>query len=285
MARPDADAVVLLAGVGLRRQGTWILRGVDWRVRRGEHWAVLGPNGAGKSTLLSLLTAFAWPSEGRVEVLGARLGEVAVAELRRRIGWVSALVADELATLSATPALDVVLGGLDAAIGLWRPVTARERERALALMDAFGAGACARRPFAALSQGERQRVLVARALISAPDLLVLDEPCSGLDLGAREALIGALEEGYGEAERPTLLYVTHHPEEVPAFVDHALLLAGGRVLALGRKEETLTPAHLRRAYGVDVDVRWEGGRAWVRPLGTGARRLSPLAQAPGEAAP
>jgi iron complex transport system ATP-binding protein len=256
--------VIAMRAVALVRAGQTILEGIDWRVLPGEDWAILGPNGAGKSSLLSLVMAYAWPTRGEVEVLGARLGRVRVADLRRRIGYVSAAVADRLQAFPGERAIDVVLGGRDASIAVRRETTAAERDAAHAHLAAAGMGALAMRAFVSLSQGERQRVLIARAFMAAPELMILDEAATGLDLGGREGLVSALEALARRRPRPTLLYVSHHPEEVPAFVGHALLLAGGRIVAQGDKHAVLADGPLTRAFGLPLRVAWHEGRVWVR---------------------
>ena len=262
-----APLVVRLAGVGVVRGGAALLRGIDWSVRAGEDWAVVGPNGSGMSTLLGLLTGYVWPTAGTVEVFGERLGRVDVAALRRRIGIVSAFVGEEVLSLAGERVEDVVLSGRDASFGLYRAALGRERDEAAALLSAFDAEALGRRPFRTLSQGEKQRVLLARAWMAAPDLLILDEPATGLDIAAREELVRAVEALRDRSPRPTILHVTHHVEEIGAGVRRSLLLQGGRCLAAGPTREVLTDERLSRAYGLPLTVAWQGGRAFVRPLG------------------
>lgn len=260
-----AAPIVRMQGVSLRRGGAAILEAVDWTVGAGEDWAVIGPNGSGKTTLLGILNGYVWPSAGRVEVLGERLGGVDVAELRRRIGLVSALVGEQVLSLGGEGVLEVVVSGRHASIGLYRPTTAADRDEALALLRAFDAQPLAARRFRTLSQGEKQRVLLARAWMAEPELLILDEPASGLDIAAREELVAAVDALRRRTPRPTLVHVTHHVEEVGAFVGHALLLRAGRVVAAGDKAQVLTAELLTRTFGLDLSVTWSGGRAWVRP--------------------
>lgn len=269
-AAPDGIAaapIVRLEGVSLYRGGAAILEAVDWTVGAGEDWAVIGPNGSGKTTLLGILNGYLWPSAGHVEVLGQRLGRVDVAALRRRIGLVSALVGDQVLSLGGEGVLEVVVSGRHASIGLYRPTTAGDRDEALALLRAFDAQGLAGRRFRTLSQGEKQRVLLARAWMAAPELLILDEPASGLDIAAREELVAAVDALRRRTPRPTFVHVTHHVEEVGAFVGRALLLRAGRVVAAGDKAQVLTDELLTRTFGLDLSVTWAGGRAWVRPGG------------------
>lgn len=263
-----APPVVRLTGVVWERDGRRLLDGVDWSVAAGQHWAVVGLNGSGKTSLLGVVNGYIWPTAGQVEVFGQRFGQVAVAEVRRRIGWVSAAMADRIQDLPAERALDVVVSGRYASIGVWREATGDDLEAARACLALFEAQALAERRFATLSQGERQRVLLARAWMARPELLILDEPCSGLDIRARESLLASLERLAARDRAPTVIYVTHHAEEVLPFVDRVLLVKAGRVLAAGPKHEVLRDDRLSEALEVDVRVRWRGGRPWISVGGT-----------------
>lgn len=259
MAPPPPVARVEVGS--FRRDGVEILREVRWTIRAGEHWVLLGPNGSGKTSLLRILAAYEWPSQGEVEVLGEKFGRSDLRELRKRIG----LVCAEL--LPRFPGWDdarsIVLSGIDAAIGRSRKFSAEEEGQALAALDALGAGYIARRPFGALSEGERQRVLIARAFLPAPPLLILDEPCEGLDPLARERLLEDLARFAERPGAPTMVLVTHHLEEIPRFVSHGMLLASGAVVAAGRVEEVVTDAHLSRAFGVPCEVKVDSSRRYA----------------------
>lgn len=237
--------------------GTDILRDVSWHVAPGEHWALLGANGAGKSTLLALAGAVRHPSEGTVTVLGGRLGRVDMPALRRRIG----VVDPSLPLLDWLTVEDVTLTGASGTIRpLWNRYCDAERARARSLLTLLGCAALADRRIATCSQGERQRVRIARALMPAPPLLLLDEPAVGLDLPAREALLGSLS-ALAEADPAlTTVLVTHHLEELPVSTSHALLLQGGTVQAAGPAAKTLTSALVSACFGFDVRVRHEDGR-------------------------
>jgi iron complex transport system ATP-binding protein len=234
-----------------------LLDDVSWAVRPGEHWALLGPNGAGKSTLLSLAGAARHPSAGSVAVLGGRLGRTDLWALRERLG----VVAPTLSDPEGLTAEEAVLTG---ATGTIRPLWARygppERARARELLGLLGCGALAGRTVATCSQGERQRVAIARALMADPPLLLLDEPATGLDLPAREALLGALA-GLA-ATRPALatVVVAHHLEDLPPSTTHALLLRRGAVVAAGPVGETLTSAAVSACFGLEVRVSRPDGR-------------------------
>jgi iron complex transport system ATP-binding protein len=263
------DAPVLaLQRVSVVRGGVALLDDVTWVVRHGERWALLGPNGSGKTTLLKVAGSALWPTSGVVEILGARLGQVDMRDLRRRITVVSASVSRTLRPELA--ALDVVLTGKHAALETWwNEYTADDRARAGGLLSAagFGSPEFAHRPFGLLSEGERQQVLLARALMGAPELLLMDEPAAGLDLGAREALVRRLASLVVDPTTPPLVLVTHHLEEIPPGVTHAALLRGGRLVASGPIGDTLTSRAVSQAFGVDVVVGRSDGRWSARSSG------------------
>ena len=263
---PDDDVRLQLAGVGVRREGRWILDDVDWTVRAGERWAIVGPNGSGKTTLLRVAATYLWPSRGTVEVLGERIGATEARALRRRIGFVSAALAADLEGRLA--ALDIVLSARHAALApWWDPFTDEDVARARAALDRLGLATLADRTFATLSSGERQRVLIARTLMTEPELILLDEPAAGLDLGAREALVERIAGLAADPSVPAMALVTHHLEEIPPGFGRALVMAGGRAVAAGRIEETLSSPVLSRAYGLALRVDADGGRFAARAVG------------------
>jgi iron complex transport system ATP-binding protein len=263
---PDDHVRLQLAGVGVRREGRWILDDVDWAVRAGERWAIVGPNGSGKTTLLRVAATYLWPSRGTVEVLGERIGATDARALRRRIGFVSAALAADLEGRLA--ALDVVLSARHAALApWWDPFTPADRDRAREALDRLGVAKLADRTFATLSSGERQRVLIARTLMTEPELILLDEPAAGLDLGAREALLERIAALAADPALPAIALVTHHVEEIPPGFGHALVMSDGRALAAGRIETTLSGPVLSRAYGLDLRVETVGGRYLARAVG------------------
>jgi iron complex transport system ATP-binding protein len=258
------DPVVDLTGVGVTIRGHPILDGITLRVRRGDHTAVLGPNGSGKTTLLRILATYRYPSRGTATVLGERFGRTDLRALRPRIGLVSVGL-DPLLEVRA-PALPLVAAALTGATWpapgvLADPVTATAARRALARV---GAAHLAGRRVDTLSQGERQRVRIARALVGDPELLLLDEPFAGLDLGGRESLLADLDRVLAEAGGPTVLLVTHHLEELPGRIAGAVLLRGGRVVADGPAGEVLTDGPVSACFGLPVAVAHEGGRYLAR---------------------
>ncbi len=260
------SAVVALDGVTLFAGDATALDRVHWRVGDGERWVVLGPNGAGKSSLARLTAAYDLPSRGTVQVLGERFGRVDLRDLRRRIGYAGAplarLLRPELTALEA-----VVTGPRAVATTYRQSFTPDDWARARSLLDAWGAGGgLAGRRVADLSEGERQRVLLARALWDGPELLVLDEPTAGLDMGGRERLVAQLAALQPGGPLRAVVLVTHHLEEIPPGFDHALLLAAGRVVAAGPVEAVLQPATLSRCFGLPLTVTRQDGRwtAWAR---------------------
>jgi len=256
------DAVLTLADVTVQRRAKPLLRDVSWRVGRGETWVLLGPNGAGKTTLLHLAAGTSHPTSGRVEVLGGRVGGIDLRDLRERIGLVDARVARQLqGTLTGR---QVVLTGAFGAIRLQpRRLTPEHEARADELLELTGSAALADRGFELCSQGERQRLLLARALMARPALLLLDEAASGLDLPSRERLLAALAALRATQPELTLAMVTHHLEEIPAAATHALLLRDGAVLAAGPVGEVLTGAAVSALFDIDVEVTRSAGGRWT----------------------
>jgi iron complex transport system ATP-binding protein len=237
-----------------------IIDAVDWRVAPGETWALLGPNGAGKTTLLTVAAAVEFPSAGRVTILGETLGHTDVARLRERIGFVDARLAARFAERLTVE--QVVQTGATGTIG-WFPdrLDKTARTRSTALIERFSLGSLAGRPLRSCSHGERTRALIARALVSRPPLLLLDEPGSGLDLPGRETLLVALTSLAREEPELAVVLTTHHLEELPSSTTHALLLRNGRVTAMGAADEVLTDGPLSRCFDLDTRVtRGPGGR-------------------------
>ncbi|MEI8233548.1 MAG: ATP-binding cassette domain-containing protein [Verrucomicrobiota bacterium] len=255
--------VLSVAGLALVREGHRILKGIDWRVEPGQHWAILGANGSGKTSLLSALTGYTTPTDGQIEVLGQRYGESNWPELRKQIGIVSSSVRHQMA--DAEPALLTVLSGKYAMIDYWGRVKSADRKEALAILRQIDALPLAERPWRVLSQGERQRVLIGRALMARPRLLILDEPCAGLDPVAREHFMQFVSRLATASPRglpaPTLILVTHHVEEIVDGFSHVLALKAGRVLAAGERGRLLQSAFLSEVFGEPVRLVRRNGRS------------------------
>ncbi|MFI0449099.1 ABC transporter ATP-binding protein [Actinomadura sp. 6N118] len=261
-----AGDVLELRGVGVKREGATLLHDVSWTVNEDERWVIVGPNGAGKTTLLQIAAALLHPTAGTVEILGERLGRTDVFELRPRIGIASAAVAERVPTDEKV--IDLVLTASYAILGRWQEeYDSTDVTRAVELLDALGCADLIRRRFATLSEGERKRVQIARALMPDPELLLLDEPAAGLDLGGREDLVRRIARLADDPVAPTMVMVTHHVEEVPEGFTHALLLRGGGVVAQGKVDEVFTNELLSECFGVPLGVERHNGRWYARPLG------------------
>ncbi|WP_213454241.1 ABC transporter ATP-binding protein [Rhizomonospora bruguierae] len=259
----QADVVIDVAGVGVTRSGGYLVRGIDWRVAQDERWVVLGPNGAGKSTLLNLAAARMHPTTGTVDVLGERLGLVDVNELRTRIGLSTAALAERIA--GDERVRDVVVTAAYGVLGRWRETyEAMDERRAGGLLEQLGVAGLADRDYGTLSEGERKRVQIARALMTDPELLLLDEPAAGLDLGGREELVARLAELARDPDAPTLVLVTHHVEEIPPGFTHALLLREGAIVAQGPLDDTVTAENLSKTFGLPLRVDRAGDRFTAR---------------------
>ena len=268
MSPGDRPPVIRLDGVAVVRDDVPILDDISWTVGASERWALLGPNGSGKTTLLRVAGAALWPTRGAVQILGERLGRVDMRVLRSRVAVVSGAVARTLRP--GQGALDVVLTGRHAALETWwHEYSDDDRRRAASLLDeaGFGGAGFASRPFGLLSEGERQQVLLARALMAAPELILMDEPAAGLDLGARERLLARLAVLAADPATPPLVLVTHHLEEIPPGITHAALLRGGRMLSAGPVADVVTSERVSDAFGVEVSVECRDGR-WTARAGS-----------------
>lgn len=229
-----------------------ILEDVRLRIDRGQHWALVGPNGCGKSTLLAIVSGDLWPSEGVIRVLGAEYGWVDKREHRKRIGLVSAALYTHLPP--SDKAVEVAASGIHAMIGKLGAIEPEELERGRRALERVSATGWAGKPYGVLSQGEKQRVMIARALVNDPELLILDESCAGLDPVSREAFLQDLARLAEEPGGPTQIHVTHHLEEIPWFVTHAIVLREGRVVSQGLAESVLTSECLSAAFGAECHV-------------------------------
>lgn len=259
-----AAPAAVLEDVTVVTKGRRILGPISLRIGRGEHWAMLGPNGAGKTTLLTILGAARHPTSGRAEVLGAQLGRSDLRSLRAEIGSVGHRVADAIPPVATS--LEVVLTGPDGLLApWWSSFGDKARGEAAAMLERVGCAHLADQAFGLCSQGERQRVLLARSLMGRHRLLLLDEPAVGVDLPGREALVAVLDDLARDPEGPATLHVVHTLEELPSSTSHALLISGGTAVASGSVDDVLTSSLLSACFGHRFEVERRGGRfsAWA----------------------
>jgi iron complex transport system ATP-binding protein len=257
-AEPVAEALQMRA-VGVVRDTSTLLDDIDWDVEADHRWVILGPNGAGKTTLLRIASSRMFPSRGTVHILGDRLGGVDVFELRPRIGLASVALGERISARETVR--DLVMTASYGIVGRWREsYDARDLARADSVMAQLDCLQLADRSYGTLSEGERKRAQIARALMSDPELLLLDEPAAGLDLGGREDLLGRLTALAADDTAPTIVLVTHHVEEIPVGFTHAMLLRGGRIVASGPIGEAITAATLSETFGLAVTLTRSAGR-------------------------
>jgi iron complex transport system ATP-binding protein len=256
-------SVLQLTDVSIVRDGTTILDRISWRVDGTERWVILGPNGAGKTTMLQIAAALIHPSSGKAQLLDDKLGAVDVFELRPRIGFVSSAMSRRLPGNETV--LNVVMTAAYSVTGRWN----EEYEdidiaRAHRVLDEWKLGAFTDRAFGGLSDGEQKRVLIARAVMTDPELLLLDEPAASLDLGSREELLQLLSGFATSPKAPAMIMVTHHVEEIPQGFTHALLLADGEIVAAGKLEDIVTAKKLSTTFGIPLDLTVTDGRYAAR---------------------
>ncbi len=253
---------ITLKDINFMRNRRLILDNVSWEIKPGEHWAVLGANGSGKTTLLQLLAGYLWPTSGEVTVLGKRFGEIDLRELRKSIGWVGSFLQAQIPP--AQKPLDFIVSGKFATLGIYVKPEESDYAEAVKLAEKLEVAHILDSTYAVLSQGEKQRLLIARALIHKPKLLILDEPCNGLDIVSREQLLSTLESLGRTSDGPTMILVTHHLQEImPAFT-HVFFLKSGRCAACGEKELILRENLLTEIFGIPIEARCENGRFWSR---------------------
>jgi iron complex transport system ATP-binding protein len=256
--RPRSRTILEVAGLHIRRSGITILKDVSWRIGAGQHWVILGANGSGKTSLLSALTGYLTPTAGAICVLGRRYGRTDWRALRKEVGLVSSSLRQMMA--DDEPALDAVISGKYAMISLWGRRRSGDRQRARQILRQIECAYLAERPWGVLSQGERQRILIGRALMARPRLLVLDEPCAGRDPAAREHFLQFIQRLGRQRSSPTWVLVTHHVEEIMPAFSHVLILKDGSVLASGRKAAVLETGLLSKAFNAGMRLRKQGRR-------------------------
>ena len=259
----DPDLLIEFRGVALRRDNRTLVGPLDWAVELDERWVVIGPNGAGKTSLLRIAAATEHPSEGVAHVLGERLGAVDASELRARVGLSSSALAARIP--GGELVRDLVISAGYAVLGRWKETYEEvDHHRAVDMLESLGAEHLTDRHYHTLSEGERKRVMIARALMTDPELLLLDEPAAGLDLGGREELVARLADLAADPDAPALVLVTHHVEEIPPGFSHALLLSEGQVVAAGLLADVLTAENLSAAFGQAIALDVIDGRYFAR---------------------
>lgn len=260
MKRTDPSPLLSLHGIKFYRSGSPILDGIDLDIRSGEHWVLLGRNGAGKTTLVNLIYGSIWPTAGRINLFGETFGETPLQVLRNKIGILDSSQQESALQKSLT-VYDVLLTGFFHTIGFYRESNAWEEKEAERILDENGFGAKRNQLFRTLSSGEKKKILFLRAMSTSPEFVILDEPCSGLDLTAREEFIDFLD-GYKKNRQFTSIYITHRIDEIPPFYEHAALLKSGKILYSGEIKEAFNPERLSDLYDRRVEVENKNG-TWV----------------------
>ncbi|ANB61010.1 ABC transporter ATP-binding protein [Anoxybacteroides amylolyticum] len=254
--------IIEMENVSFIREDRVILDRIHWKVQENEQWVILGLNGSGKTSLLNIVLGYEYPSKGEVSVLGHRFGKTNLPELRKHIGFVSSTFERFQPTLESETVEEVVVSGKFASIGLYEPVTDEDQEQAEQWMDLFRIGHLKGKAYRTLSQGEKRKVLLARALMAKPKLLILDEPTVGLDMLTREELLALIKDVIA-TKICHVLYVTHYVEEIIEEMTHVLLLKDGKIVAAGPKEKLLTDDYLSETFQMVLHVRWEHNRPWI----------------------
>ena len=259
------SAVLSLQNVSVRKGNRNILGPITWEVSAGQRWVILGPNGAGKTTLLQMCATLAHPTSGTVSILGKELGKVDVFELRNRVGFSSSAMMDLLPPEEKV--IDTVLTASYAMLERWQEVyDLWDESRAKALLTTFGVRELGERLFGTLSEGEKKRVQIARSIMSDPEILLLDEPAAGLDLGGREDILRRISQFAAEPTAPATVIVTHHIEEIPAGTTHVLLLQNGLAMRQGTIADNLTSEALTELYGIPISLEINRGRYFAQAL-------------------
>ena len=261
-----SSPLLAMEDVHLRRGDATIVAGVNWQVKPHEHWALLGPNGSGKTSLIMMAVGYVPASRGRIHLIEDYISRIVLRDVRRRVGVVSSALSDAMLTRHArTSGLEVAASGRFASLGLYERPSAEDLARAEGFLTRLGGARLLALPFCTMSTGERQICLIARCYVADSDLVILDEPCAGLDIPARETVLGALQSACANPDSPAHILITHHPSEIVPGITHVLLMSGGRVAAQGVRGSVLTEGNLSAAYGLPLTVEHAGGRVWVRP--------------------
>ena len=246
--------------VSFRRDGREILKNINWEIKKGENWALLGLNGSGKSTLLSMIPAYTFATSGEVSVFEKKFGTCVWAEVKEKVGFVSSSLNTFSDSLNNQTLNNIVLSGKYNSIGIYQEITQKDREKADNIIKDFKLSHLKLNKYITLSQGEQRKTLLARAFMNEPSLLILDEPCSGLDIRAREIFLKTLEESKSKIP---FIYVTHQIEEIIPSITHVAILDNGEIVSQGNKFEVLTKENLSKLYGIDLKIEWSNNRPWL----------------------
>ena len=246
--------------VSFKRDGREILKNINWEIKKGENWALLGLNGSGKSTLLSMIPAYTFATSGEVSVFEKKFGTCVWAEVKEKVGFVSSSLNTFSDSLNNQTLNNIVLSGKYNSIGIYQEITQKDREKANNIIKDFKLSHLKLNKYITLSQGEQRKTLLARAFMNEPSLLILDEPCSGLDIRAREIFLKTLEESKSDIP---FIYVTHQIEEIIPSITHVAILDNGEIMSQGNKFEVLTEENLSKLYGIDLKIEWSNSRPWL----------------------
>ena len=246
--------------VSFRRDGREILKNINWEIKKGENWALLGLNGSGKSTLLSMIPAYTFATSGEVSVFEKKFGTCVWAEVKEKVGFVSSSLNTFSDSLNNQTLNNIVLSGKYNSIGIYQEITQKDREKANNIIKDFKLSHLKLNKYITLSQGEQRKTLLARAFMNEPSLLILDEPCSGLDIRAREIFLKTLEESKSDVP---FIYVTHQIEEIIPSITHVAILDNGEIVSQGNKFKVLTEENLSKLYGIDLKIEWSNNRPWL----------------------
>ena len=254
------EKILSYKNISFRRDGREILKNINWEIKKGENWALLGLNGSGKSTLLSMIPAYTFATSGEVSVFEKKFGTCVWAEVKEKVGFVSSSLNTFFDSLNNQTLNNIVLSGKYNSIGIYQEITQKDREKANNIIKDFKLSHLKLNKYITLSQGEQRKTLLARAFMNEPSLLILDEPCSGLDIRAREIFLKTLEESKSKIP---FIYVTHQIEEIIPSITHVAILDNGEIVSQGNKFEVLTEENLSKLYGIDLKIEWSNNRPWL----------------------
>jgi len=255
------DMVIEMDNISCLLNSKYVLHDINWKINQGEHWAILGLNGSGKTSLLNMINGYVFPSSGNMKVLGKTFGNYDWRLLRKKIGFISSSLQDKF--YKNETALEIVLSGIFASIGLYDKPGKKNINNALSILHQLKCDHIVKQRYMDLSQGEKQKVLIARALINSPGLLIMDEPCAGLDIFSKEHILASIEHLSSQVSSPTLLYVSHHTEEILPTFTHTLMLRRGKIHSSGKTRQILTQSNLSSFFETPVKVRWHKDRARI----------------------